>query len=193
VRLEALDTAALAERVRSAAPRLGEVRLVVVDGPAGSGKTTVAARLSEALGSAPVVHMDDLYAGWTGLGDDVWRRLREQVLDPLAAGRPGRYHRYDWHAGQFAEWEDVPPAPVLVVEGVGAAARPVEPFASLRVWVEVPPDLRLRRGIARDGEHLRDEWLAWAEREQAHFAADGTSARADVLVDGSVPPLGETG
>jgi hypothetical protein len=133
--------------------------------------------------------MDDLYEGWAGLDHDVWRRLHAQVLKPLAAGRPGRYRRYDWNLGRFAESLDVPLAPVLVVEGVGSAARAVEPLPSVRVWVEAPPELRLRRGIDRDGEALRDEWLAWAEREQAHFAADGTSERADVLVDGAAPPL----
>ena len=40
--------AALAERVRAAPPRLGGTRLVCVDGPAGSGKTTFAARLAAA-------------------------------------------------------------------------------------------------------------------------------------------------
>src|SRR5436305_1845641 len=39
----------LAERVRTGAPRLGTVRFVAVDGPAGAGKTTFARRLSAAL------------------------------------------------------------------------------------------------------------------------------------------------
>jgi uridine kinase len=189
VQRKPLDTASLAELVRAAPPRLGAVRLVVVDGPAGSGKSTVADRLAAALGAAPVVHMDDLYDGWAGLGGDVWHRLREQVLQPLAAGRPGRFRRYDWHEGRFADWREVPLGPVVVVEGVGSAARPVEPLPSVRVWVEAPPELRLRRGIERDGEALRAQWLAWTERELAHFAADGTLDRADVLVDGAAPPL----
>lgn len=190
MQLQPLDTASITARVLACPARLGGTRLVVVDGPAGSGKSTVAARLAAALDGAQVVHMDDLYEGWTGLGDDVWRRLRDQVLAPLQAGRPGRYRRYDWDAGRFAEGHDVPVAPVLVVEGVGAAARPVEPLPSLRVWVEAPEALRLQRGLERDGEALRAEWLAWAAREQAHFTADGTQARAEILVDGSVPPAG---
>ncbi|MGZ4454286.1 MAG: hypothetical protein ACXVWX_15310, partial [Nocardioides sp.] len=70
-------------------------------------------------------------------------------------------------------------------EGVGAAALPVDPWAVLRVWVEVPEELRLARGVARDGEALRHEWLRWAALEQAHFAADGTRERADLVVDGA--------
>lgn len=172
-------------RVLAAPPRLGAVRLVVVDGPAGSGKTTYAARLAAALGEPPVVHMDDLYRGWGGLDADVLERLEEQVLAPLRAGRPGYYQRYDWDAGRFADWVHVPLTGVLVVEGVGAAAHPVDPWAVVRVWVAAPPDLRMARGVARDGEGLRGEWERWARREERHFAADGTRDRADVRVDGT--------
>ena len=175
--------AALASQVMSAPPCLGPVRLVCVDGPAGSGKTTFAGRVASALGDMQVVHMDDLYEGWSGL-DGVWKRLYGWVLEPLAAGRPGRYQRYDWAAGAFAEWHDVPVAEALVVEGCGSAQRGVDPYATLRIWVEAPRELRLQRGIARDGEALRAEWLRWAELEAAHFARERTRERADLCVDG---------
>jgi uridine kinase len=175
----------LARRVLGAPPRLGAVRLVVVDGPAGSGKTTFAARLAAALGGSPVVHMDDLYEGWSGLDRAVWERLSTGVLEPLKAGRPARYRRYDWDAERFAEWHDVPAAAALVVEGVGSAQRPVDGLATLRVWVEAPDDLRLARGVARDGERLRARWLRWMDAEREHFAGELTRERADLVVDGA--------
>jgi energy-coupling factor transporter ATP-binding protein EcfA2 len=178
-----LTLAALAERARTAAPRLGGTRLVCIDGPAGSGKTTLAARLAEALPGTATVHMDDLYAGWTLTGAAA--RLAAGVLGPLSRGRPGAYHRYDWTAGRF--FPDLVPVPVpalLVVEGCGSACRTVDPWAGLRIWVAAPPAVRLARGIARDGAHLTAEWHAWQRTEAAHFAADGTRDRADVLVDG---------
>jgi len=181
----------LARDVRAAPPRLGTVRLVVVDGPAGSGKTTFAGRLAAALGDVQVLHMDDFYEGWSGgLTPDTWERLDGQVLAPLAAGRDGRYAHYDWRLGQFGEWRDVPLRPLLVLEGVGSAARPVDPFASLRVWVEAPEEVRLARGVARDGEQMRGEWLRWVAREAAHFAEDGTRGRADLVVDGTAEDVG---
>jgi uridine kinase len=169
-------------RVREAEPRLGRVRLVAIDGPAGSGKTTLATAIAEALTRAgdvvQVIHLDDLYEGWTGL-DGVWDRLAAGVLDPLAAGEPGRYRRYDWTAGDWAEEHDVPVPDVLVVEGCGAAPRAVDPLAVLRVWVEAAEEVRLARGLARDGAAMRDHWTRWMASESAHFAAERTRARAD--------------
>ncbi len=75
-------------------PLLGEGRLVCIDGPAGSGKTTLAAAVAEATG-ARVLHMDDHYEGWQGLGDAP-ARIRDEILAPLATGLPGFYRRYDW-------------------------------------------------------------------------------------------------
>ncbi|CCG03329.1 uridine kinase family protein [Blastococcus saxobsidens] len=180
-----LTAAALARRVLAASPRLGGTRLVCVDGPAGSGKTTLAARLTEALPGAVAVHMDDLYAGWTLTGATA--RLAAGVLRPLSEGMPGAYHRFDWVAGRFSPDVTALPVPeVLVVEGCGSASRSVDPWAGLRVWVDADPALRLARGIARDGAHLAGEWHRWQRTESAHFGRDGTRGRADVLVDGGV-------
>jgi energy-coupling factor transporter ATP-binding protein EcfA2 len=160
---------ALAERVRAARPRLGDTRLVCVDGPAGSGKTTFAERLAGALGPDTVVlHMDDVYAGWTL--DGAVARLTAGVLRPLSEGRPGAVHRYDWAAGRFS------PEPTSV---------PVDPWTTLRIWVEAPAELRLRRGLERDGAVLEPEWRAWQRTEAAEFAREDTRARADLRVDGA--------
>jgi len=166
----------------AAPPRLGPVRVVVVDGPAGSGKSTFADALA-AAGADAVLHLDDLYEGWSGLEGSLWPRLAAQVLEPLRRGRPGRYQRYDWGTGDFAEWVDVPVPSLLVVEGCGSARRAADPLASVRVWVEAPPELRLERGIARDGETLRPQWGRWMGDEAAHFRLERTRERADVRLD----------
>jgi chloramphenicol 3-O-phosphotransferase len=178
------DVTGPAARVLAAPPRCGATRLVCVDGPSGSGKTVFAGRLAAALGDAPVVHMDDLYPGWDGLEMAV-PLLHDEIVAPLAAGRPARARRYDWVHGAYTVARDLGTPPVLVVEGVGAGARLIAPFAVLLVWVEAPAAERFRRAMERDGEAYRPHWEHWARQEEAHFAAEGTRARADVVVDGS--------
>jgi uridine kinase len=179
-----LTLAGLAERIRAAEPRLGRTRLVCVDGPAGSGKTTLAGRLSAALTSdVAVVHLEELYAGWTLTG--AVARLCAGVLRPLVEGRPGVYARYDWHAGRFDPTPvPVPAVGVLIVEGCGSSPRSLDPWTSLRIWVEAPRELRTARGLARDGAHLAEEWRRWQPVEAAEFVREGTCERADVRVDG---------
>jgi len=188
--LNVVSLAELVQHVLQSPPKLGPVRLICVDGPAGSGKSTLARRLRtavRALAQPPlvqVVHMDDLYEGWTGAEKGV-ATLREDVLVPLAAGRDGSYRRYDWHAERYAERHVVRAEGLLIVEGVSSAARGVEPWPSLRIWVETDEATRLRRGLERDGEALRPLWEEWMRWEQEHFAADETRDRADLVVDGS--------
>ncbi|GAB2455273.1 uridine kinase family protein [Xylanimonas ulmi] len=179
---------ALARAARAAVPRDVPL-LVVVDGPAGSGKTTLAAQLTARLGDgtggpAPAVHLDDLYEGWEAGPDGGAARLAQWVLTPFAAGRPGRYRRYDWAAGAYAEEHEVPRAPFVVVEGCGAGARGVDAHARLLLWVEADDAERLRRGLARDGRAERAHWVAWMVEEATHYGRERTRERADVRLDG---------
>jgi hypothetical protein len=180
----------LADRVWALPARLGGTRLVCVDGPAGSGKTTFAGRLAGALGAdAVVVHLDDLYAGWTITG--AVARLGAGVLRPVSEGLPGAFHAYDWTARAFSPTPTaVPAAPVLVVEGCGSGARSLDPWRSLLVWVEAPQPLRIARGLARDGAELEAEWLRWQATEDLEFRRENTRERADFRVDGTVHGTG---
>jgi adenylate kinase family enzyme len=173
----------LAAEIRSRPPRLGPVRLVAIDGPAGAGKTTFAERLAGEL-HAPVVHVDDLLNGWEGL-PSVWPRLEEWVLGPLRWGRDAAYRTYDWRARRFRDgWVALPVPEALILEGVGSARAEAAGDLTLAVYLTADRDLRLARGLERDGEALRGEWLRWRDGAVAHFAADRTIDRADLVVDG---------
>ncbi|WP_299445466.1 AAA family ATPase [uncultured Phycicoccus sp.] len=180
------DVDAVLTQLSAAAPRCGAVRVVAVDGPSGSGKTTLAKALVEAL-SCPVVHMDELFPGWDGLAEAV-PLLVDQVLLPLSRGERARYRVWDWDADTWGGTREVEPGPLLVVEGCASSAGPAGDLAAVRVWVEAPPSERMRRGLARDGETYRPHWERWAAQEAALFTADGTRARADVVVTTGPPP-----
>jgi uridine kinase len=171
---------------RSREPTLGRGRLACVDGPAGSGKTTLAAEIG-ALTGAPVLHMDDMFEGWDGLP-----RITDQLetlLRPLAGGRSGSYRRWDWPGNAWAETILVPPAPLLVLEGVGSGSASVAELITVLAWVEVPYDLRMARGLERGGIGVADNWRQWAVDEQDLFARERTRERADIVVDGRVGSL----
>lgn len=160
-------------------PSLGPVRLIGIDGHAGSGKSTFAGRLAEAMG-APVLHLDDIATheelfGWS-------ERLRAQVLEPLAAGRPAHWAPYDWVERRFGPERVLDPAPALLVEGVGAGRRALRPHLARLLWMETPRARSWGRGRDRDGRELSDFWDGWERAELAHFSDDPSRPFADTLV-----------
>jgi uridine kinase len=181
------DRRAAADVVRRALESpatLGAGRLVCIDGPAGAGKTTLAAEVEAAVPdglSCRVLHMDDVYPGWEGLADGV-ATVAAGVIEPLRRGEPGGYRRYDWVAGSLAERVDVPPVDLLLVEGVGSGGRAYNDVITTLVWVDAPRTTWLARGLARDGESMRERWLAWMVDEESWFARERTRERADLLL-----------
>ncbi|MEV7729510.1 hypothetical protein AB0P15_33060 [Streptomyces sp. NPDC087917] len=170
----------LARELAALPPSLGPVRVIGVDGHAGSGKSTFAGRLAQALGGAPVLRLDDVATheelfGWE-------RRLREEVLEPLSAGRTAHWAPYDWVERRFGPPRALEPAPVLIVEGVGAGRRALRPWLARLLWMETPRAQSWGRGRNRDGRELSDFWDGWERAELAHFSDDPSRPYANALV-----------
>lgn len=176
------DAAEIVALTLSRAPTLGSTRLICLDGPAGSGKTTLAAALA-ALTPATVVHMDDLYEGWSGLL--VGQRLAETLLAALSEGRPGTYRPFDWHTMSRGPERTVAPSTLLVLEGVGSWSRAIASWVTTLVWLDAPLAVRRRRALDRDGEVFAARWDEWASQEAALFAREGTRERSHIHLTGS--------
>jgi uridine kinase len=168
-------------------------RIVGIDGRGGSGKSTLGRALAAEHGGV-VVELDDFYRparerrvpplGHGGNYD--LPRVRAQVLEPLRRGEAARYQRYDWDADAPAEWHDVPAGGLVIVEGTYALSYGLREAYDVRIWVEAPYELRLARGIERDGEAARATWTGeWMPAEDAYVAAQDPVAVADVVVDGT--------
>jgi uridine kinase len=245
--------AAAARLVTSRPARLGHTRLVAVDGPTGSGKTSLAAPLASAIAGriggdvihpvrshgtgtvAPVEagtvgpsptpstcstgrsgtgadggaldvsppersspptrrHSDvrpsvavvstDLLATWEH-PLDWWPLLDERLLAPLAAGIPADLPVVQWVSGNPRPGGSVhvPQVDVLVLEGVSSGRAAVTDRLTALVWVEVAGRARrLERAVGRDGEAMRPFLARWQHDEDAHFRADRTRDRADVVI-----------
>lgn len=167
-----------------ARPARHGMRIVGVDGPSGSGKSTLAGRLASRVGGAIVVQIDDFVA-WDDL-TEWWPRFDAQVLTPLLAGRPARYQVRDWIHDEFGRslrgWKTARPAPLVVLEGVTCTRVAAAYALTYAIWVEAPDQVRIDRGLRRDGDDHLDVWRRWFALERAFFVPDGTAARADLRV-----------
>ena len=166
--------------IRERQPACGSTTVVAVDGPSGSGKTSLADQLAEVAGAA-VLHLEDLYPGWHGLAATP-PMVAHGILDAIAVDQVGSASRWDWVNDRAGPTLIVPPAPLLIVEGVGSGAAVIRPFLSLLIWVEAPVDVRKQRALARDGVVYAPFWDIWAAQEAANFGAEETRHHADVVV-----------
>ncbi|WP_059046954.1 uridine kinase family protein [Streptomyces acidiscabies] len=170
----------LAALLRRLPPSCGPVRLVGVDGHAGSGKSTFAGWLAGELGGAPVLRIDDVASheelfGWT-------ERVLTRVVGPLRQGEDASYAPYDWRARAFGPPRVLPAAPVVLIEGVGAGRRALRPYLAAVLWMELDQERAWARGRARDGVEQREFWDGWVGAERTHFAEDPTRPSANLLV-----------
>ncbi len=175
--VEAIQAVQLRERLTT---------IVAIDGYGGSGKSELADCLAARIGDATVVRTDDFarpsVPGWE------WERFRAQVLDPVLNDRPGRYQRYDWEGNEPAEWHDVPVGATLIVEGVSSMRDELGRYWDFAIWLDCPYELRVRRGVDRDGEAMRSHWTdVWIPEEDAYFRAQRPDKRADLIIDSSKP------
>ena len=153
--------------------------VVLIDGGAGSGKTSLGNRLSEQWpGPVQLVGLDELYPGWGGLAE-ASRAVVEHVLRPW---RPG-YRRWDWTESARGEWVHLDQNLPLIVEGCGALTPASRALATFGIWCEVDASTRRRRALERDGALFESHWDEWAAQEAAHWQAHRPWELADVILD----------
>ncbi len=203
--------AALSWLVSRIRPRAGRT-MVAIDGVDGAGKTSFADDLAAELTDSGLtvirVSFDDFlnppevrYAkGRTspeGFIADTYdyERFIDDVLEPLGSEGCGRYRAksYDF-AGETPlspPWQVAPDAAVVVVDGMflhrdrlrNARGRKVW---DLSVWLQVPPEVSVRRLAERDGSpsEVDDPRIArYVEGQRLYIERYHPAERADLVID----------
>ncbi|XAS63909.1 aminodeoxychorismate synthase component I [Micrococcaceae bacterium Sec5.8] len=167
--------------------------IIAVDGRSGAGKTTLTIELAARLREhhkVSLFHLEDIYPGWNGLAAGIERYV-STVLAPLHRGETAEWVSWDWTAHYDGDARTTPPAEIVLVEGVGAAAEAALPFLAAVIWADCPDQDRRSRALARDGGRYEPFWDEWAAQEQVWLAQDDVPGRADVRVlnraDGAAP------
>ena len=164
--------------------KCGECIVITIDGPAGSGKTTLAKDLESELNSVHTIHMDDLYEGW---GSTLTSQLTLKLLNILESVKnQGEviYSPFDWGTGKLEPELRISAPTYLIIEGVGSGQLAVRDSASLALWIEVPDQMGLARVIERDGPSVVDYMPAFLVAQNIHFEKEGTKKSADYHLSG---------
>ncbi|AJG61799.1 uridine kinase family protein [Bacillus cereus] len=171
--------------------------IIGIDGCGGAGKSTLANKIKNKFSTVTIVHMDDFYLPSEqivnehptnkSIGADFdWKRLLQDVLDPIRNGIEGCYKRYDWETDSLVESHTVPANGIVIIEGVYATRQELAEMYDLKIWVNCPRETRIKRGIARDGEVARDMWENnWMIAEDMYVESHKPHEFADVIIDGT--------
>jgi uridine kinase len=178
--------------------------IIGVAGGSGSGKSTVARNVAEALGDASVAFIDmDAYyldhshlpleerkaINWDHPNAFDWDLLARQ-LSELAEGRSIDKPVYDFHAHvRSHSVVKVPPADVIVIDGILLFVDPrVRDLCDMKVFVDADSDIRLIRRIGRDMAkrgrplpEILDQYLSTVQPMHLEFV-EPSKRYADVIV-----------
>lgn len=157
--------------------------IVSIDGCGGAGKSTLATSLSKHLHDCPIIHTDD-FASWSN-PLNWYRRMIEQVLHPLRNNQSAVFQRYDWERRELVNWLTIDPTEFVLVEGVSSARKEFRPFLSFSIFVEADREIRLRRGLERDGQEAREQWLEWMRQEDQYLADHNPKSYVNVIAYGN--------
>jgi len=153
-------------------PGLNQQRaaLIAIDGFGGAGKTTIAEKLAELLGSARIVHMDDHLIDKTInntpelLGFDR-AGIASTILKPISSK------------------EVAPEEDFIIIEGISALHQDFRANFDYGIWIGTSIDESVKRAVLRDSgrgnEHLRD---MWAKNDLAYFEVHRPDLAAHIVI-----------
>jgi uridine kinase len=166
---------------------------VAIDGAGGAGKSTLARGLSEAFARrVAIIRCDDFYRPLTHAHYSPeeayehsfdWRRLRDEALTPLREGKSARYQRYDWSTDRLAEWIEVAPREIVLIEGVFSMRPEIRPLIEVAIFIETPRAERRRRMVSRPQSST--SWIdRWMGAEDWYLENIAPHRHADLVVEG---------
>ena len=154
--------------------------LLCIDGPCGSGKTTLGTILQNVLGAA-LVPMDDFFLPHSRKtaerlsqpgGNADWERLRDEFLYPWLRNGLTSYRPYDCHTNEYGEAIAVPQQRITIIEGSYSMMPDIRKHADLCIFLQVSPEEQQRRILVRNGAKMLQMFNErWIPLEQAYFNA----------------------
>lgn len=183
----------IANKLLNKPPKNGKFYLVAIDGRGGSGKTTLASYLISLLPGFTVINGDDYFEptpnaiAWGAFND---KRFAVDVIEPIKQKKTIlKYKPYDWHTKPHIKERNLTINKGVVIERNMSLSFNLD--WDLKIWIEIPANLALKRGMERDKMPREEAVIAWKEvwqpAESAHIKKIRPLQTSDLVIDGTKP------
>jgi uridine kinase len=156
--------------------------LIAIDGRAGAGKTTLAARFYKELSvdkTVGIIHMDDLYNGWEKALDEGLTKTLESIVKSHHNNVAFEIEIFNWQSLSFDSKREINPVDVLILEGVGAGQKVVRDAGATLYWLDIDAEVGIARVLNRDGNQIAPQMKQWQIVQEIHFMQDKTRENAE--------------
>ena len=126
--------------------------------------------------------MDDLYDGWdNALGEDLTNILTH-IADQHKENKSAKISKYNWATSSFDDSEELAPTDLLILEGVGSGDMAIQDDLAALIWIDIDPEIGVKRVIERDGTKVVDEMRKWLRTQEEYFSQHSTREKADFIL-----------
>ena len=168
-----------------------EERFVIsIDGPCGSGKSTIAEELRKET-SCNVLHMDDFYLpfanrdkNWMNMiaGHMDFNRLIAKVLRPYKEGRKTEYISYDCHSDKYLQEIDIDLNKPLIIEGSYSSHPCLNEYIDYKIFIDIDSKLQKER-LTKRNPKVVDKFISmWIPFENNYFEALKIRDASDLVI-----------
>lgn len=180
------------KQLTSRPPQNGKFYTIAIDGRGGSGKSTLAHTLQITLPEFIHLNGDDYFEPqedrlvWGAFND---KRFIQEVIEPLKKHNSFIYRPYDWHTDPPIKEQKITIEHGLCLERCYSFRFDLR--WDLKIWVETPKEICLKRGVARERlprETVLRTWKeVWQPLEDTYIATAHPEKQADIIIDGTRP------
>ncbi|MCF0259643.1 MAG: AAA family ATPase [Erysipelotrichaceae bacterium] len=169
-----------------------KILTIAIDGPCGSGKTTLAERLAKEM-NAQTVHLDDFYLQpfqrtpqrYAEPGGNLDReRLLKEVLIPLSQNCSSEYQIFDCRTMSLKERIRLDSSQTVIAEGSYSLHPELIDCYDLKIFLKVPKEEQIRRLSLRETPEMMEAFIQkWIPLETAYLDAFHPDLQADLVIE----------
>ena len=168
-------------------------QLCAIDGPGGSGKSSLARKISEHYPNIKVVSMDSFFlpeknhrVAVIAKNYDL-TRLEHEVLAPARLGDPISYRSFDRETGTIsANKIQIPAGVPIVVEGIYSLEVKLREYYDFSIFVDADRETLIRRAVSAVSIEVPTWVEKWLPAEEIYLESQAPKEFASIQLDGTL-------